>query len=605
MAERRSLRKFLRPYRDPLAVGTALTFAGSLLDLASPWPLKVAVDNAIGGRPLGGWLAPLDRLSPDGLAAVAALAGVTLVAAGGVIGYLTTYLLGAAAERVGADIRAAAFGRLQHLSLRFHDRNRTGDLVARLTSDVSRVQDVLVAWFETLIPALLRLVGMLAVMFAVDPGLALAALAITPLLVLQVLVTRPLIKSVQREARERFGGLAARATDLLRNVRAVQAFSRQREEEERFRRESIAATRSAVTALDISARYSPLADLVLAVGAGLLLWLGVVRVTSGRMTLGVLLVVLTYLSSLYSPIRSLVRLVSTLAKGAASRERLTEIFAGTEEIPEDPAPVPVPGGACSLAVRAMSFAYRSGAPVLRDLSFHIEHGETVCMVGPTGAGKSTLLSLLLRLYDPDAGTIELGGVDIRRFGLQSLRERVALVPQDPWMLDGTIAENISFGRTGATDEEIRTAGRLALVDEFASRLPDGYDTPVGESGILLSGGQRRRIALARALVRDASFLLLDEPTSGLDAASEATVIHALRRVSKGRTVLIASHRLKIAERADRVVVLRGGRAVEQGPPARLLAAGGVYARLWALQNTSGTPASGAAPEVPEIAYGRR
>jgi ATP-binding cassette, subfamily B, bacterial len=240
-------------------------------------------------------------------------------------------------------------------------------------------------------------------------------------------------------------------------------------------------------------------------------------------------------------------------------------------------------------MRGVWFAYPGGTAVLRNLDLDIGAGQWVCVVGPTGAGKSTLLNLLLRFYDPTAGTVELDGVALDKLSLASLRSQLALVPQDPWMLDGTIAENIAFGRPGAGEAAVRSAGALALVDEFADRLPDGWDTVVGEGGVRLSGGQRRRVALARALLRDAAVLLLDEPTSGLDAASEDEVLRALDKAVRGRTVVTVSHQLALAARADRVVVLHGGRVVEQGPHQELLTQDGHYAGLWALQQSSGSP----------------
>jgi ATP-binding cassette subfamily B protein len=364
----------------------------------------------------------------------------------------------------------------------------------------------------------------------------------------------------------------------------VQAFAREDHAGERFRAGSADGVRAALHAMDQEARWSPLADVLLAIGAGLVLWLGVLAVTSGRITLGTLLVLLSYLGSLYAPIRSLARLARTLARGAASRERLLEVLASDQVVPEDPDARPAPPLGDRLTVRDVRFAYTAGPPVLRDLRLEIRAGEHVCVVGPTGAGKSTLLGLLLRFHDPDGGVIELDDLDLRRYSLGSLRRQVALVPQDPWLLDGTILDNIAFGRQGATRREIEAAARVALVDEFAGRLPLGYDTPVGEGGVRLSGGQRRRVALARAVVRDASLLLLDEPTSGLDAVAEDAVARALDRVTAGRTVLAVSHRLGLAMRADRVVVLEHGRVVEQGPPGELLAATGAYARMWRLAN---------------------
>lgn len=602
-----SARTFLRPYRGPLALAAVLTLVGAVLDLAAPWPLKVAVDHVLGDDPLDGWLAPLGGLSTTAQAVAVAFAGVVLVAASGLVGYLITVLLGGASERMGAELRAAAFAHLQRRALTFHDRHRTGDLVSRLTSDVARVRAAYVSWFETVIPDGLTVLGMLAVLAVLDVRMALAALGVVPLLVMQTLWSRARMKQAEREVRERHGLLASRATEVLRNVRAVQAFLRQDDEERRFRREGADVTRSTLAALEIGARYGPVADLILAAGAGLILVLGIQRVASGAMTMGTLFVVLAYVSGLYHPIRGLTRLTSVFARGAASRERLHEIFADDGAIAEAPDAVAASSGPAAITLHDVSFGYQRAAPVLRGVSLEVAAGETVCIVGATGAGKSTLLALLLRLYDPDAGTIALGGTDVKRCTLRSLRERLALVPQDPWILDGTIADNVRYARPDATDDDLRAAGRLALVDEFATRLPDGYDTRVGESGARLSGGQRRRIALARALVREASVLLLDEPTSGLDVRSEALIVDALRTAARGRTVVMVSHRLRLASIADRVLVLEGGRLVEQGQPAVLLAAGGHFARLWAHQSLprlESRPRS-AARKVPALAGERR
>jgi ATP-binding cassette, subfamily B, bacterial len=580
----RSLRAFLRPYRGTLTLASGLTLVETLLDLARPWPLKLAVDNAIGGRPLGGPLAALDQLGPAGLAAVAAGAGIGLVGLAALIGYLVTYLTAATAERVGADLREAVFGRMLGLALPFHDRHRSGDLVTRLTGDVSRVEDSMVAWFTVLVPEVLTLAGMVVVVLAVDLTLGLAALAAAPPLAIVVALRRRRIRAVQRASRDADAALAGEATEVLRNVRAVQAFTREREAGGHFSGRSRGAARAALAAMDLEARWSPVADLLLAAGGGLVLWLGVTAVTSGRMTLGTLLVVLAYLSSLYGPIRALARLARTLARGAASRERILEVLDSGEVVPQAPDPVPARPPRRGIALRGVWFAYAEGAPVLRHLDLEVAAGERVCVVGPTGAGKSTLLSLLLRFYDPGAGAVEVDGTDLRRLELDSLRRQIALVPQDPWMLDGTIADNVAFGRPDATSQELEAAARAALVDEIVERLPEGWATQVGEGGVRLSGGQRRRVALARAILRDASVLLLDEPTSGLDAAAERAVLDALDRAAEGRTVLAVSHRLSLAARADRVVVLDGGRVVEQGPPAELRAAGGAYARLWVLQH---------------------
>jgi ATP-binding cassette subfamily B protein len=444
---RRSLRRFLRPYRGSLSLASGLILVETLIDLARPWPLKLAVDNAIGGQPLDGPLAMLDGLGPGGVAAVAVGAGIGLVGVGALVGYLITYLTSATAERVGAGLREAVFGRMLGLGLPFHDRHRSGDLVTRLTGDVARVEDSMVAWFTVLVPEVLTLVGMVVVVLAVDLALGLAALAVVPPLALVVALRRRRIRVAQRVSRDADAALASEATEVLRNVRVVQAFTREGEAGGHFSGRSRRAVRAALGAMDLEARWSPVADLLLAAGGGLVLWLGVSAVTSGQMSLGTLLVVLAYLSSLYGPIRALARLARTLARGAASRERVLEVLDSGEVVPEAAAPLPAGPPRNGLALRGVWFGYAEGATVLRHLDLEVAAGERVCVVGPTGAGKSTLLALLLRFYDPDAGTIELDGTDLRDLELGSLRRQLALVPQDPWMLDGTIADNIAFGRS--------------------------------------------------------------------------------------------------------------------------------------------------------------
>jgi ATP-binding cassette, subfamily B, bacterial len=567
------MRRFVWPYRVPLTLAAALAMAETVLDLAQPWPLQLAVDNAIGHHPVTGALAgligPLQGRGPLALGVVAGVAIVLLAATSALLGYLTSVLTGGASERIGADLRAAVHAHLLRLSLRFHDDHRTGDLVTRLIGDVSRVEDALVAWLSTLLPQLLTLAGMLVILVIIDPLVAAASLAVVPVLVVLTVLRRRAVAPIQDRSRQQQGLLASHLTEVLRNVRAVQAFAQQRSATARFIDRNRSATETNLAALEITARYSPIGDVVLAGGTGLVLALGVMRVSSGRMTVGVLLVVLSYLGNVYSPIRSLTRLGSTLAKRAASQRRIMEVLGSDDAVPEPRSPLTLTEVRGGISLDEVSFSYRPGSPVLHDLSLTVPLGRTVALVGPSGAGKSTVLSLLLRLYDPDRGRVLVDGVDLRRFSLASLRERIALVPQDPWLMDGSIRDNIAFGRPDASDEEIVAAARLALVDDFVSRLPGGYDCAVGEGGAMLSGGQRRRLALARALLRDAAILLLDEPTTGLDRPAEAEVAAAIHQAARGRTTIMVTHNLRLAATADHVAVLQSGTIVLEGSPAEL------------------------------------
>jgi ATP-binding cassette subfamily B protein len=574
MHERGGVARFLRPYRQALALAAALVLAETVLDLARPWPLLIAVDHAIAHRPLHlAWLPVLDQVGPLALGGLAAGLVVSLSAVSALIGYLTSYLSEAAAERIGADLRAELHASLLRMPARFHDHSRSGDLATRLTGDVVRVQDMLVAWLSRLAPQGLTLGGMLAVLFLVDPLMALAGLVVVPPLALLTSTRRRRVRTAQRLYRTRQGSLASHLNEVVRHVRLVQAFGAEPRAQEVFAARNRDALSSSLTVLDIGARYGPLADVLLAAGAGLVLWTGVTRVIDGRMTVGVLLVVLSYLASLYGPVRSLTGLASTFAKAAASRERIEEVLSGPAGVPERLDARRLLTIESGIVFRHVHFAYRRDTPVLRGIDLVVPAGRTTCLMGRNGAGKSTLLYLLLRFYDPDDGAIEIDGIDLRDLQLRSLRERLAVVPQEPWIMDGSIGDNIALGKAGATPDEIRGAGRLALVDEFAEALPDGYDTIVGEGGALLSGGQRQRLAIARALVRTAPILLLDEPTSGLDAESEVGVLAAVRRAAQGRTVIIVTHRPDLASAADQVAVLEWGRVRERqtvGPALELI-----------------------------------
>src|SRR5215510_14151384 len=563
----RRMAGFLKPYRFPLLLAATLVLVETALDLARPWPLLIAVDHAIAHRSLHvNGLPALDRLDPLALGGLAAALIVGLASVSALIGYLTSYLTAASAERIGADVRAELHASMLSLPARFHDHHRTGDLTTRLTADVGRVQDMLVAWLSSLLPRGLTLAGMLAVLFLVDPVMAAAGLAVMPPLALLAIARRRRVRAAQHDYRGHQGALASHLAEVVRGVRLIQAFGAEAQAQQSFNTRNRDALQSSLRVLDLGARYGPLADVLLAVGAGLVLWLGVARVISGRMTVGVLLVVLSYLASMYSPVRSLTALASTFAKGAASRERIQEILAVPERVPERQDARRLVAVESEIAFRDVHFAYRPDAPVLCGLDLVVPAGATVCLMGRNGAGKSTLLYLLLRFYEPDHGAIEVDGSDLRDIQLRSLRERIALVPQEPWIIDGSIRDNLAMGKAGATPEEIREACRLALVDEFAEALPDGYDTIVGEGGALLSGGQRRRLAIARALLRRAPILLLDEPTSGLDAESEAGVLAAVRRAAGGRTVIIGTHRRDLAAAADRVAVLEHGRIQVKAEP---------------------------------------
>jgi ATP-binding cassette, subfamily B, bacterial len=552
-----------RAHSAALAVAAGVIVLQVGLTLLFPWPLALAVDHALDGKPLTGILEPFAGASPQMLLVAAGVATVALSTLAGLLDMLSVSLSEGAAERIGFALRSNVFDRTMTRSLRWHDRMRSGELVSRLTTDVGRVLDGIVAVATTFLPDALMLLGVLALLLTFDPTLALIGLAVVPILAALAVRQRRRIREVQQEARAESGRLSGAATDLLRNVRAVQAFGRTDRANEVFGKHNQAVLDIELRAVGVDARWAPVADVVLAVGTALVLVFGGRHVLTGMLSTGELLVVLSYLRSLYSPVRGLTRLSAVLAKAGASAIRIREVLDCPEAVVDRPDARPAPRLVRDVRFEQVAFSYEEAHPVLRDFSLRIASGETVCLFGPSGLGKSTLLHLLLRLYDVDAGRVLIDGVDVRDCEQHSLRQRFAFVPQDPWLLDATVAENIAFGNQRATRVDVVDAGRAAQVDEFVDQLPEGYDTQLGEGGVRLSGGQRRRVAIARAAISPAPMVLMDEPTASLDPRSAKAVVEAIRTTTTNRTVLLVTHDRDLAAIADRVVNLDRVRASGQ------------------------------------------
>lgn len=569
----RRLRPYAVPYRRALVVGGILTLAEVGLSLAQPWPLRWVVDGVL--RPDH----PAEH--PQLVLAGAALALVGLVLLASFADYWATRLLAAAGLHVANDLRLSVLSRLQRQSLRFHGQHRVGDLTARVTSDVAYTQDMLVQILSTLLPSTVLVVGMFAVMVSIDPVFTLLALASTPPLFWATHRSRKQLRQAARRVRKADGALASAATEDLSAIHLVQAFGLEHYRLRHFAGLSETSLTAGVESVRVQSRFGPLVEIAGVVSTAVVLWFGAERVLSGHLSLGVLLVFITYLGSLYKPVKSLTKLSQVVSKGAAALDRIGEVL----EAPIDV--VDAPGAVATqirgrVEFRAVSFSY-GREPVLRDLSLTIEAGESVALVGPTGAGKSTIAALIPRLADVTSGQVLVDGIDVRHHQLASLRGQIATVLQDTVLLDGTLRENIICGHPGARDRDVRRAARLALVDEFAGRLPDGLDTHIGERGANLSGGQRQRVAIARAILRDAQIIILDEPTSALDAGSEELLVAALNNLPVGRTKIVIAHRLSTVRDADRIFVLEQGRIVEAGTHTQLAAYGGLYAKLTRFQ----------------------
>ncbi len=478
----RSFRQFLVPYRAALGLGGLLTVLSVGVSLAQPWPLQYIIDGILdhdGGPPShASW-----RLA----AAVVAL--VALVACGAVVDYWATRLLSGSGLNIANDLRVAVLERLQRLSLRYHAGQRVGDLVSRVTSDVAYTQDMVVQLLATLIPSMMLVIGMFVVMLLIDPAFTLLAVAVTPPLVFATHHSRQQLRLAARRQRKADGAMASSATESLASVHVIQAFTLERDRLRRFSDLSEEALEAGLDSVRLQARFTPMVEFAGALSTAVVLWFGAKRVLDQQLRLGVLLVFLSYLGSLYKPVKALTKLGAVMSKGAAAAERIEEVMSTPADIVDRPhvLTVPIRGG---IELRNVTFSY-GREPVLHDVSLSVQRGETVAIVGPTGAGKSTIAALIPRLIDVDEGQVLVDGIDVRDHPLESLRGQISMVLQDTMLLEGTLRDNIVCARPGVRDRDVEQAARLALVDEFASRLPDGLDTLVGERGASLSGGQRR------------------------------------------------------------------------------------------------------------------
>ncbi|HEX3606018.1 MAG TPA: ABC transporter ATP-binding protein [Candidatus Dormibacteraeota bacterium] len=571
-----SFRAYGRPHLRILGAGVVLRALETLADLGQPWPLVVIVDYVIGHHTPHGaaatLLAPAGR-SPVMLLTLAAIATLVLGAASGLFDYLGDRVMNSAGERITAAIRADLFAHLQRLPLSFHDRVSLGELTSRLTMDTDRIDDALVDVFSTLMPALFTVAGLLAVTMLVDWRLGLLTLACVPILVAVISRYSKLTRAAARARRASRGALSAQATEVLSGIRTVIALGGQEVHDRAFAAGNQATLDAGLRSVDVSARFTPLVEISTQAGTAALLWVGGFGVLHHSWSLGVLLVVLSYVRTMLRPLRSLSRLSSTLATGSAAAERVSAVLveprsALAPRMPGDLSPelAPTVRARGALELRGVTVDYGRGA-VLRDASLDIPAGRRVALVGANGAGKSSLLSLIAGLYPPAEGEVLLDGYVLQRLPAGWLRAQLSVVPQDTFLFSGSLWDNIRYGRIDCSDDEVIAAAERALVLEFASTLPGGLHALLGDRGSGLSGGQKQRISIARALLRDAPVVLLDEPTSDLDPEAERVVVRALCELMAGRTVVMATHRPALLELADRVVTVRDGNIVEVGGAA--------------------------------------
>jgi ABC-type multidrug transport system fused ATPase/permease subunit len=561
---------YLHPHWRRMVVAFLLMLAASALTLAAPYLVKVAIDE------------PIAQGDLTGLTRIALLTAATFVAL-----YLASavqqYLLSWVGQRVLAELRTTLFHHLQILSLGYHDTHIIGVTLSRVINDVAVINELLSQGLITLIGDTLLLAGIVVVMLSMSPRLALLTFSVLPLMLLTTMLFARRAKVAFRKTRSRIAAVVGDLAEDLSGMRVIQAFAQEGASRERFDEVNRRNRDTIIAAMSLSFVFLPTVEFLGMLATGIVLWFGGLTVARGELSLGIIVAFLAYVTRFFQPIQELSQLYTTMQAAMAGGERVLELLDTQPEVIDQPHASEMPPIKGRIELHHVSFAYRGDTRVLHDVNLVIEPGQTVALVGPTGAGKTSIANLVARLYDATEGAVLIDGINVRDVTQQSLRRQMGLVPQDPFLFPGTIADNIRFGCPQANDHAVEEAARLANAHPFIVALHDGYATEILEGGVNLSLGQRQLICIARAVLADPRILILDEATASVDTVTEVLIREALQRLLQERTALVIAHRLSTILHADQICVLQAGCIIERGQHQKLLADGGLYRDLYERQ----------------------